>query len=57
MRIGLIGGLDRSESSYRDIAARIGHSLAFHSGRVGGRGIAMAPCIWRVEPRGTTACR
>ena len=38
MRIGLIGGVERSEATYRDIAERAGHRLYFHSGHVGGRG-------------------
>src|SRR4051812_14018298 len=40
MRIGIVGGVERNESDYRDIAARAGHSLVFHSGHVGGRGSA-----------------
>jgi hypothetical protein len=38
MRIGLVGGIDRNEPVYRNIAERGGHSLTFHSGRIGGRG-------------------
>lgn len=40
MRIGIVGGVERNEADYRQIAARAGHSLAFHSGHVGGRGSA-----------------
>ncbi len=38
MRIGIVGGVERSEVVYREIAERAGHSLTFHSGRIGGRG-------------------
>jgi hypothetical protein len=38
MRIGIVGGVERTESLYREIAERSGHSIAFHSGHIGGRG-------------------
>ncbi|MBX3193197.1 MAG: DUF2325 domain-containing protein [Labilithrix sp.] len=38
MRIGIVGGIERNEREYRDIAERHGHEVAFHSGHVGGRG-------------------
>ena len=38
MRIGIVGGVERTESLYREIAERSGHSVAFHSGHIGGRG-------------------
>jgi hypothetical protein len=40
VRIGLVGGVERNESDYREIAERAGHSLEFHSGHIGGRGSA-----------------
>jgi hypothetical protein len=30
--------VERSEPAYRDVAARAGHTLEFHSGHTGGRG-------------------
>jgi hypothetical protein len=38
MRIGIVGGVERSEAEYRNIAERAGHSVVFHGGHVGGRG-------------------
>jgi hypothetical protein len=38
MRIGVVGGLDRSERQYQDLAARAGHSLEWHTGDLAGRG-------------------
>jgi hypothetical protein len=38
MRIGIIGGLDRSESNYVRLAERYGHELLVHGGHLGGRG-------------------
>jgi hypothetical protein len=38
VRIGLVGGVERNETDYREIAERAGHTLAFHSGHIGGRG-------------------
>lgn len=38
MYIGLVGGLDRSESQYRHLAERAGHSLEWHTGDLAGRG-------------------
>jgi hypothetical protein len=38
MRIGIIGGLDRSESNYVRLAEKLGHELLVHSGHLGGRG-------------------
>lgn len=43
MRIGIVGGVERSESAFRDIAERGGHQLFFHSGHLGGRG---ADVLW-----------
>ena len=40
MRIGIVGGLERSEPAYREVAERHGHEVTFHSGHVGGRGCA-----------------
>ena len=38
MRIGLVGGLDRSEAQYRQLAERAGHSIEWHTGDLAGRG-------------------
>jgi hypothetical protein len=38
MRIGIIGGLDRSESNYTRLAEGYGHELLVHGGHLGGRG-------------------
>lgn len=40
MRIGIVGGVERTENAYRDLAERAGHSLVFHGGHVAGRGAA-----------------
>jgi hypothetical protein len=40
LRIGIIGGVERSEPAYRELAEAAGHVLAFHSGHVTGRGSA-----------------
>lgn len=38
MQIGLVGGLDRSEAQYRQLAERAGHSIEWHTGDLAGRG-------------------
>ncbi len=38
MRIGWVGGLDRSRARFEEVAERAGHSLEMHEGHVGGRG-------------------
>lgn len=38
MHIGLVGGLDRSEAQYRQLAQRAGHCLEWHTGALAGRG-------------------
>jgi hypothetical protein len=38
MRIGWVGGLDRSRSLFEEVAERAGHSLEMHEGHIGGRG-------------------
>lgn len=38
MYIGLVGGLNRSEAQYRQLAERAGHSIEWHTGDVAGRG-------------------
>jgi hypothetical protein len=38
MRIGIVGGVERSEYDYRDLADKAGHELDFHSGHLAGRG-------------------
>ena len=40
MRIGLVGGVERNEIDYRNVAAAAGHDLVFHSGHLSGRGSA-----------------
>jgi hypothetical protein len=39
-RIGVIGGVDRGEELYRQLAQRFGVGLEFHVGDVSGRGAA-----------------
>lgn len=38
MHIGLVGGLDRNEAQYRQLAERAGHSIEWHTGDLAGRG-------------------
>jgi hypothetical protein len=38
MRIGWVGGLDRSKALFIEVAERAGHTLEVHEGHVGGRG-------------------
>ena len=38
MHLGLVGGLDRSEAQYRQLAERAGHSIEWHNGDLAGRG-------------------
>jgi hypothetical protein len=38
MHISLVGGLDRSEAQYRQLAERCGHSIEWHTGDLAGRG-------------------
>jgi Uncharacterized protein conserved in bacteria (DUF2325) len=38
MRIGWVGGLDRSRALFSQVAERAGHTLEMHEGHVGGRG-------------------
>lgn len=38
MRIAMVGGLDRNETLFQQLAKRQGHSLQIHSGRLCGRG-------------------
>lgn len=38
MRIALVGGMDRQERHFRDLATAAGHDLDVHDGHVGGRG-------------------
>jgi len=38
MRIGWVGGLDRSRALFSEVAERAGHTLEMHEGHVGGRG-------------------
>lgn len=38
MHIGIVGGIDRNESEFRDTAERLGCAIRFHCGDVRGRG-------------------
>lgn len=38
MKIGIVGGVERTEGAYREIAEGAGHELFFHGGHVAGRG-------------------
>ena len=50
MNLLLIGGVERRETDLSDVAARAGHSLAYHGGDVGGRGaIALRSLIERSD--------
>jgi hypothetical protein len=50
MRIGIIGGIERSEALYRRLAGDAGHRLEVHSGHIGGRGIdTLAALVARVD--------
>ena len=40
MHIGIVGGLDRNEGFYDDLAKRAGHQFEHHNGHVAGRGAA-----------------
>jgi Uncharacterized protein conserved in bacteria (DUF2325) len=50
MRIGMVGGLDRNEWSYKQMAQQAGHEVEFHTGHVGARGnISLENLINRVD--------
>ena len=50
MRIGIVGGIERSEALYKRMAEEAGHTLEVHSGHTGGRGIAsLESLIARVD--------
>lgn len=40
MHIGIVGGLDRNEGFYQDLAKRAGHHCEHHNGHLAGRGAA-----------------
>jgi hypothetical protein len=40
MHIGIVGGLDRNEGFYADLARRAGHRFEHHDGHLAGRGTA-----------------
>lgn len=40
MRIGIIGGAERSDPQYRRIAEEAGHQLEYHDGHMSGRRVA-----------------
>src|SRR5689334_9871584 len=50
MRIGWIGGMERSEAAIQRTARQAGHEVEFHRGHVGGRGsIDLRALVERVE--------
>jgi hypothetical protein len=50
MRIGWIGGLDRSRARFEDVAERAGHTLEMHEGHIGGRGtLALESVVARCD--------
>jgi hypothetical protein len=46
MRIVIVGGVERNETAFREIAEAHGHELVFHSGHAGGRG---SDALWRLS--------
>jgi hypothetical protein len=40
MHIGIVGGLDRNEGFYEDLAKRAGYGFEHHNGHLAGRGTA-----------------
>lgn len=40
MRIGMVGGLDRNEGAYAELARRAGYRFEHHNGHLAGRGSA-----------------
>ena len=40
MHIGIVGGLDRNEGFYEDLAKSAGHHFEHHNGHLAGRGAA-----------------
>jgi hypothetical protein len=40
MQIGIVGGLDRNEGQYADLARRAGYRFEHHDGHLAGRGTA-----------------
>lgn len=40
MHIGIVGGLDRNEGLYQELAERAGHHFEHHDGHLAGRGAA-----------------
>jgi len=50
MHIGLVGGLDRSQTQYRQLAEQAGHSIEWHTGDLAGRGsISLESLVERSE--------
>jgi len=45
MRIGIIGGLGRTEPMFRKLAMQSQHTVEFHRGDVGGRGTASLEAV------------
>jgi hypothetical protein len=40
VRIAIVGGVERNEPAYREVAERSGHTLSFHPGHMSSRGSA-----------------
>jgi hypothetical protein len=40
MRIGIIGGAERSDPQYKRVAAEAGHEIEYHDGHMSGRRVA-----------------
>ena len=40
MRIGIVGGVERNEVQYQELAEREGHTVEFHGGHMNARGMA-----------------
>lgn len=50
MHIGIVGGLDRNEALYEELARRAGHRLEWHTGDLSGRGAqTLAKLIGRCD--------
>ncbi len=47
MRVGIIGGAERNELSYRKVTERAGHELEFHSGKLSSCGSASLEALVR----------
>lgn len=45
MRIGIIGGAERSDAQYRRVAAEAGHEIEYHDGHMSGRRVALLEAL------------